>query len=62
MPFPGKKALSHQISNAIKKKWNKECVNILEEVINENTVNGFDNTTENGSAHNISAMSFSRIK
>jgi DNA-binding CsgD family transcriptional regulator len=62
MPFPGKKALSHQISNAIKKKWNKECVNILEEVINENTVNGFDNTTENGSAQNISAMAFSRIK
>ena len=62
MLFPGKKALSHQISNAIKKKWSKECVSILGEVIDDDPVNGFDNTTENCPERETNAMAFRRIK
>jgi DNA-binding CsgD family transcriptional regulator len=61
MLFECKKALSHQISNAIKKKWSKECAGILE-AVKDDTADGVHNAPENGPIQGAGAMALSRIR
>lgn len=62
MLFPSKKALSHQISNAIKKKWCKECAGILDEVISNDVGYGSEKTIENYTIQNANAVALSRMR
>ena|SRR5688572_17936727 len=42
MIFSGKKALSQQLSSTIKKKWCKECTEILDQLVDRNPTENFD--------------------
>jgi len=61
MLFPNKNALSHQISKAIKKKWSKECSDLLDEVVNNEPLNSFDKTTNIYPIQNANSIAFNRI-